>query len=388
MIRTLRHEMRVVWRVAMADLLRWVRVPSLIAATLIPAAGMALTVLGLTYAVGRQPVALVQLDHSPAANDVVASIKASDGFFLVHRTAAQADKDLRAQKVAGIVTIPDGFEEAVAAQQAKIDVVINNVDLDFSDDIRRSVSEAAVTATLGKPPADEAAEGETGFGEPGQYNPYHVGMIENDLRQGDTKFLDYQLVPVLALLALTTGALVTALAITGDRETGVLRMASLAPVTRDNLVLGRLLGGTLASSLVVLGVSLPLARLGWLHPPPGRWPLVALVLFLTSVGATGLGVLIGVVTRRVATTALVGVNAVAASFLLGGGFTTVAFLPGWVQKVAHAAPTFYSVDALRQAMFYKTTPNVPFDLMVLGLAAGASLAVGALVLSRTSGRPA
>jgi ABC-type multidrug transport system permease subunit len=112
------------------------------------------------------------------------------------------------------------------------------------------------------------------------------------------------------------------------------------------------------------------------------------VLLLTAIGSTGLGVLIGMVTRRVATTVLLGVNAVAASFLLGGGFTTVAFLPEWVQKIAHVAPTFYSVDALRQAMFYGTTPTIPTDLFVLGLTAAVSVGVGAFALARTSGRAA
>src|SRR5437899_2965170 len=132
----LRRQLRLLWRVALADLCRWIRVPSLIAATLIPAAGMGLTVLGLSFAVGRQPVAP---------------------------------------------------------------------------------------------------------------NPYPVGLVEKDLRRGDTEFLDYQLVPVLALLALTTGALVTALAIAGDRESGVLRIMALTPASRAGLVLGRLIGGALAS---------------------------------------------------------------------------------------------------------------------------------------------
>ena len=52
---------------------------------------MGLTVLGLTYAVGRQPVALVQLGHGPAASAVVHAIRGSDGFFLVPTDAARTN---------------------------------------------------------------------------------------------------------------------------------------------------------------------------------------------------------------------------------------------------------------------------------------------------------
>jgi len=47
---------------------------------------------------------------------------------------------------------------------------------------------------------------------PGGINPYRVEVVETDLRRPDVPFLAYQMVPVLALLALTAGALVTALA--------------------------------------------------------------------------------------------------------------------------------------------------------------------------------
>ena len=52
---------RIVWAIARSDITRWRRSPALVAATLIPAIGMSLTVLALTYAGGRQPVALVRL---------------------------------------------------------------------------------------------------------------------------------------------------------------------------------------------------------------------------------------------------------------------------------------------------------------------------------------
>jgi ABC-type Na+ efflux pump permease subunit len=251
--------MRAVWAVALTDVRRWRRSPVLVAATLVPALGMALMVVALTYAVGRQPVALVTEGHGPVADRIVEIIGESDGFFLVHRTALEAERDLKAQRVSAVITIPADFEARVASHDARVDVRINNVDLDFSDDVRRSVNEAVVEidaptlATLGEndlPPGTVS----------GLPNPYRVDVAETNLRSPDVSFLAYQVVPVLALLSLTAGTLVTALAIAGERESGALQAVALTPARRGVLVGGRLLGGTLASGALLAIVVAGCAR--------------------------------------------------------------------------------------------------------------------------------
>src|SRR5206468_6583846 len=117
--------------------------------------------------------------------------------------------------------------------------------------------------------------------------------------------------------------------------------------SRFTVVLGHLVGGTLAATLLLGVMVLGAAVLGVLRAPAGRWPVVASILLATAVGSTGLGVLVGLVTRRVTTTVLLGVNVASASFLLGGGFTTIAFLPAFIQNIAHAVPSFYAVEGLR-----------------------------------------
>lgn len=373
--------MRAVLAVATTDLKRWWRSPVLVAATLVPAAGMALLVVALTYAVGRQPVALVTEGHGPVADRIVGIIRESDGFFLVERSAAQAERDLKAQRVAAVVTVPADFDARVATHDAHLDVRINNVDLDFADDIRRSVTEAVVEvdapslATLGEndlPPGTVS----------GLPNPYRVDVAETDLRRPDVSFLAYQVVPVLALLSLTAGTLVTALAIAGERESGALEAVTLAPTRRAVLVAGRLLSGTLAAGALLALAGVTAALTGTLTPPAGRWPLLGLLLLVTAIGSVGLGVLVGLVTRRVTTTAMLGVNVATASFLLGGGFTTVAFLPGWVQSAARATPTYYAVEGVREVLFYDAMPHLARNLAVLTATAVLSLVVGSFALAR------
>jgi len=209
-------------------------------------------------------------------------------------------------------------------------------------------------------------------------------VVETDLRYGDVSFMAYQMVPVLALLALTAGALVTALSIAGDREGGRLRMLRLSPASKSGIVLGHLAGGTLAATLLLAVIVIPAALLGVLQPPPGRWPVIAAILIATAVGSTGLGVLVGLVTQRLTTTVLLGVNVASASFLLGGGFTTIAFLPPYIQRLAAVVPSYYAVEGLREALFYTEMPTLGRNLTILFATGALSMAAGVWMLSRSA----
>jgi ABC-2 type transport system permease protein len=70
-------------------------------------------------------------------------------------------------------------------------------------------------------------------------------------------------------------------------------------------------------------------------------------------------------------------------FFLGGGFTTIAFLPRWLRTISAFVPTRYSIDGMRQALFYTTLDGVPRDLLVLCLTAVVALAVGSLSVRRS-----
>lgn len=67
-------------------------------------------------------------------------------------------------------------------------------------------------------------------------------------------------------------------------------------------------------------------------------------------------------------------------FFLGGGFTTIQFLPDWLRQITALVPIRYAIDGLRQTLFYPNLYGFGTDMLVLfGTAAIAVLASGALV---------
>ena len=372
---------RVLWAVARNDLAVWRRSPWAVAAALFPALAMGALMAVLTASVGRQPVALVVRGQGPLAAHMTHLIQAdSEAYLLQTMTAHEAERALQEQRVAAVVIIPENFDQQVADARAQVELLLNNVDLDFSDDIRRSVTRSV--AEFDAPQLGIVGElhgPSRGFVLP---NPYRIAVAERDLCQTNVSFLHYQVVPVLILIVLSLGLLGTALLAARDFERRTVRLLLLSPAHRANLVAGRLLGGVLITGAVMTPLVLLGATLGILHPPQAHWPAFLALLGAVTVMAVGLGLLLGVALRRGRLVTMAGLSLATYFFFLGGGFTTVAFLPRWMQVVSQFVPTSYAIAGLRQTLFYPDLLGVNRDLLVLSGSAVAAAALGTVALAR------
>jgi ABC-2 type transport system permease protein len=398
---------RAIWGMARNDLAIWRRSPAAIAAALLPALGMGVLVAVLTSSVGQQPVALVVRGEGRFAARMGRILQADrDAYLLEEMTAADAERAIGDQRVAAVIVVPENFDQALAAASAVVDVYLNNVDIDLADDIRRSVTRSV--AEFDAPQLGLLGElhgPSRGVLLP---NPYRVAVAEHDLRETNVSFLQYQVIPIVVLIVISIGLLGTALLTARDFERGTAKMMLLSPAGRLPLVIGRLLGGTLitlvlVTPLVVLGFvtryipycgeesGAPLwltlllsGPCGWMLPVPPWTHGLALIALLVAVTLTtvGLGTLLGVALRDARLVTMSGLNASAYLFFLGGGFTTVAFLPEWIQTVSRFVPTRYAIDGLRQALFYPDLVGFGRDLSVLSACALLSTVLASFTLAR------
>lgn len=398
---------RVIWSMARNDLAVWLRSPAAIAAAMFPALGMGVLVAVLTNSVGQQPVALVVQAQGRFADRMAKIIKAdSDAYLLQEMTAADAERAIGDERVAAIIVIPENFDETVARGDAAVDLYLNNVDIDLADDIRRSVTRSV--AEFDAPQL--GLLGELHGPSEGALlpNPYRVAIAEHDLRETNVSFLQYQVIPIVVLIVISVGLLGTALLTARDFERSTAKMMVLSPAGRMPLVVGRLLGGTLITFALVAplvglgflthyipycseeaGTPLWLTMLvsgpcGWMLPVPSwthGWALIALFTAVTLT-TVGIGTLLGVALRDARLVTMTGLNGAAYLFFLGGGFTTVPFLPAWIQVVSRFVPTRYAIDGLRQALFYPDLVGFGRDLGVLSACAVLSVVLSSLMLAR------
>jgi ABC-type multidrug transport system permease subunit len=399
--------MRAVWGVARNDLAVWRRSPAAVGAALLPALGMGVLVAMLTNSVGRQPTALVVQSQDRMARRMAKIIKAdTDAYLLEEMTAHDAERALGEQRVAAIIVVPENFDRALTNGTASVDLYLNNVDIDLADDLRRSVTRSV--AEFDAPQLGLLGElhgPSKGVLLP---NAYRVAVAEHDLRDTNVSFLQYQVIPLIVLVVISVGLLGTSLLTAREFERSTAKVMVLSPAGRLSLVIGRLLGGSLLT-FVLVG---PLIALGFLTqhipvcaeesnaplwltllmsgpcgfslPVPSWSHALALVALLLAVTLTtvGLGTLLGVALRDARLVTMTGLNAAAYLFFLGGGFTTVAFLPSWIQVLSRFMPTRYAIDALRQALFYPDLVGFGRDITVLTVCAVVSVALATLMLTR------
>lgn len=371
------------WTLAKLDLLMWRRMPFAVFSALMPPIGMTLILVTLSLAVLQQPVALVVESHGKDGQKMQKIIQSdTDAYVNYDFTANLQPTDektaryfLDTQQAAAIIKIPSDFDEKVKTGNANVELTLNNVDIDFADDIRRSVdrSVAHFDAPLLSP--NDAEELGKEF-DPEQPNPYLMTIDEQDLRETNVEWLHYQVIPALVLLVLNVGLMGTALLCAQDIERKTARYLVISPQQSWILVAGRLLGGILASLFVLFLAVVLCVLTGVIDPPPNHWPALAAIFTATAICASGFGAIIGTLLHGSRTIAMA--SSVVATYLyfLGGGFTTIAFLPDWLQTLSSFIPMRYAIEGMRQALFYTTLDGVGIDLLILSATALAAVIIG------------
>lgn len=379
--RSLLATLQGMWSLARVDLLLWRRMPWAIASALIPPLGMALMLVVLSLTVTQEPVALVIQSQGAYSRQMAEMLEAdTDAYALKVMSMQQATQALHDQYIAAIITIPPGFDQHVITHTGRLQLILNNVDIDFSDDIRRSVQRSIGQfddAALGS----QATTASTSALD--SSNPYLISIDEHDLRQANVDFLQYQMIPVFILLVLHVGLMGTALLCAQDRQRGTARYLVLAPISDWVFVAGRLLGGFCASCLAVIVAGGLCLLFGVLAPPANHWPALAALFVATALSASGMGAILGTFLRGTRNIALAASLLATYCFFLGGGFTTIAFLPQWIQTISAFDPFRYAIDGMRQALFYPDLTGFSTDLGVLIGTAGGAILLGSLVVRQS-----
>lgn len=188
-------------------------------------------------------------------------------------------------------------------------------------------------------------------------------------------YLQYFFPGMLLMIVLFT-AIFSTISIIEDRKEGFLQGVLVAPVHRSAIVLGKLLGGGLlafAQALLLLALS-PLLGV---YLTFAHFCYAALVLFLLSVGLTGLGF---VIAWRMDSTQ--GFHAVMNLFLMPLWFLSGALFPpdgapAWLGAVMRANPLSYGVSALHRSLYqgFDASSYLPSAGLCLAVVASFTLAM-------------
>lgn len=361
--------LRALWALIRKDLGVWIRQPANVVATVFPPLAFLLVEFLGAAAVGRSPVALVQMDQGPKAAQMAQIFHQADVFRLTDASSpSQAQLLLKNLDVVAIITIPSGFTQQVEQHQpAQIDVEVNNLNLDFTNDIRRSVPDAITQF----------------YQAQGAASPVKVTMQEHDLRSRDVQLFQYDVLPTIVLLLMLSGLVSSGLSTAREWDSRTVKELLLSPASRGVIIGGKVLAGFLTTFGLGLLVLLLGYGLGWTQPEGIYWLSTLFIMALVSLFSSALGVALGALFQRIQPVIAVSINVAIYLFFLAGGIVVLAFEPQWLQALAAYIPLTYGDHALQMAIFYNSTDQLGTDVLVLALSAFVSLGLGVLAMRRS-----
>jgi len=303
---------------------------------------------GLTGAYA--PVALIDRDGSPHSRRFAeALLGAHHSFALKSISLAEAEAALGTGRLVGIITIPAGFGDSVSrGVTVPIDVRIDNVNVDLTNDVQRALPAAIVA-----------------FGRREQYPGVRVRMAEHDVLPHDTGYIPYLVVSALALDAMVIAGILGAMATAREWERRTVKLLRLSPAPSSAVLAGKLAvaGGVAAAALAV---TVLMIVVGYGVVPVAPWTtafaLAACVAIFTCLGAW-----LGALLKRTLAAVPLLFGLAMPLYVDSGALEPTRFDGQAIWIIAHASPIYYAVGVLEWAFHgLRVTPESVFvDLAIL-----------------------
>lgn len=185
------------------------------------------------------------------------------------------------------------------------------------------------------------------------------------------------LLPGVIAMTILFGGLFTGVSTVWDRELGFMREMLVAPVSRATIVGGKLLAGTVVTTLQALMTLLFAPLVGVLIPLDALAGLLGLIV-LTSAGVVGLALAVAARMRTLEGFGTMANFVALPLFFLSGSMYPLDHVPSWLAPLVIVNPVTYAVDAMRQVAVGHGSYALGTDLAVMvGFAAATTgLAIG------------
>jgi ABC-2 type transport system permease protein len=310
---------------------------SLLLAFLLPVLLVVLFGYAISWDVNDIPIAVVDHDHSAQSRELVEAFRAS-GYFTVVRDlerTAEISPLMDRGRIWIALVIPPGFAADLGAgRTAPVQALVDGSDansasiaMSYAQGIVRAYSSRVqLQGQVARPPIE--LRGRVWYNEE---------LLSRNM-----------IVPgLVAVIMMIIAAMLTSLTIAREWERGTMEQLASTPVTRSEVVLGKLLP-YLAIGLIDVVVVSVLGVLLFGVPFRGS-PLLLMVLATAFIiGSLGLGIFISAVARsQLLATQMAMITTFLPAFLLSGFMYAIEVMPGALQAVTYLVPARYFLVVTR-----------------------------------------
>jgi ABC-2 type transport system permease protein len=318
------------------------------------------------------PFAVLDRDRSADSRELVEAFTASGYFRLLGAVErpAEADRMLRRGEARLILSIPPEYSRDLTSGRSPVVQAL----VDGSD---------ANTATIAINYADAVAGGLAGARAGGRIGRSGTPAIRPEARVWYNESLESArtIVPgLVAVIMAIIAAMLTALTVAREWERGTMEQLAATPVSRAEVVLGKLLP-YVGIGLIDLAVVTLMGIFVFDVPLRGSVLLLGLMALLFILGMLGLGIFLSAALKSQLVATQAGIMATyLPTFLLSGFIFAIASMPAFLQALSYVIPARYFV-AITRGIFLKGVGLEVLWPQALGLAVFAlvavSLAIGA-----------
>ncbi|MFB3908187.1 MAG: ABC transporter permease [Candidatus Eisenbacteria bacterium] len=367
---------------------------SMILAFLLPVLLLILFGYAIQWEVESVPVAVLDQDRTARSRELVDLFRASRSFVLLGHLedAAEIDPLLTSGRAALVLVIPPGFAaDLETGRPAPVQAIVDGSDantasivLSYVQGITQSYGQrvrlaARVPGGAGGPTAGGAGGGAGGM--PARAPQPGSGAVTAETRIWYNEELSSRnmIVPgLVAVIMMIIAAILTSLTIAREWERGTMEQLASTPVTRLEVIVGKLLP-YLAIGMIDVAVCTILGVALFGVPFRGSPWLLAVLSFFFLAGALGLGIFISSVARtQLLATQMAMVATFMPAYLLSGFMFSIDVMPAPLRLVTLVVPARYFLVVTR-GIFLKGVGVdvlfVPGLSMVAFMAAGLALAV-------------
>lgn len=314
------------------------------------------------------PTAVVMNDTGPYAQQFYNAMDHAHSFQLQKAGASEANDLISAGRIVAVVTIPPDFDTRIAHNQpVQVSVRINNLNTDFTNDIRRAVP-LSITTFYAKAFPDVVT----------------VTPSEHDLQPQDTDYIPYLSVSIVVIGLMIGGLLQSGTASAREWENETMKELLLSPAQRWAIILGKMLGAFVVSLMsVVILLAVLIFVIG---VRPENWGEVIGFSLLTLIIFIAFGTLLGTLLKQRQPVVALAFGVAIPLFFLSGAFGPISFNTPAIQVIAQIFPVYYAIVLMQHAFhnFTLNTLGTGVNILVLCAYALALLLLTTLALRRNT----
>lgn len=152
------------------------------------------------------------------------------------------------------------------------------------------------------------------------------------------------------VLSIAVNVFDSTISLVWDKEFGFMREILVAPLSKTEIVIGKIAGATTRGLLQGI-LLLVLAPILGILPSTYQLFLLIVLIILISISIAGLGIIAASYIKRIESFQLISQMVITPLVFLSGAFFTLERIPKWMQYISMSNPLFYAVNSIRFLLF-------------------------------------